>query len=237
MSRESGIRVPPGRAGMLVLRRRLAVAEAGASLLARKLTMLAAEADRLTAVADAAAGRWHTTAAEAQRWLVRAAQLDGERTLRHASPPPSATVAVTWTNLMGLRFPTRAACTVPVRRPDDAPAGGTAVLLADAAVREAVEAAAQHAAAVTAARVLTVEIGLTRQRLRALEHRVIPRLREVLRRRRAQVEELETADAVRRRWVGRVTGPAPAGPPAGSADPGENGPPPTTVSPGRRSSP
>ena len=220
----TAIRVPPGRAGLLRLRRSLAVAEAGADLLARKLAMLGAERDRLARAATGSGRRWAGAAAEAQRWLDRTAQLDGDRVIGLHVPADAATVRTDWTSLMGLRYVSRTRCTLPVRPADDVPAGGSALARAEAAVRDAVPLAAAHAAAVQAVRVVDRETRVTRQRLRALEHRRIPRLREALTRAQAQVDELENADAVRRRWAGDGNGPAGTGRPALSpADGGDDG--------------
>ena len=95
----TALRVPPGRAGALLLRRRLAVAEAGADLLTRKLSMLSVERVRLSAAADQAARRWRDASVEAQRWLERSAMLTGDRGLRLAALPPSATATFTWINV------------------------------------------------------------------------------------------------------------------------------------------
>ncbi|RZU53388.1 V/A-type H+-transporting ATPase subunit D [Krasilnikovia cinnamomea] len=197
----TALRVPPGRAGALVLRRRLAAADSAADLLRRKLAMLSAERDRLLRLADESAKRWHHRAMEAQRWLDRAGALGGDRGLRLAALPPSATASYTWTNLMGLRYPTAVECVLPDRHPDDVSPGSSALVCAEAAVRAAVPAGAEYAAARRAVDVVERETALTRQRLRALEHRWIPRLGAALAVAQAQLDELENADAVRRRWA------------------------------------
>ncbi|MEV4701806.1 V-type ATP synthase subunit D [Actinoplanes sp. NPDC049316] len=215
-----GVRVPPGRAGILILRRRLAVAEGGADLLTRKLTLLTAEADRLAARVAATEREWHTAASAARRRLSRAAGVGGERSLRLAALPPAAQVSLTWASLMGLRYVTETRCELPERPPTAAPPAAAA-LAADAAVREAVRAGARHAAAAHAVGVVAAEVRLTRQRLRALERRRIPALREALAQAHAQVEESEGADAARRRWAGAATGPASSR--LGPSGPGEPG--------------
>jgi V/A-type H+-transporting ATPase subunit D len=206
MTTAAATRVPPGRAGILRLRRRLAVAEAGADLLARKLTVLSVEADRLATVTAATGQQWHTAARNAQRSLDRAAQLAGDRGVRLAALAPQARVDVHRTALMGLGYPAGATCDLPARPADEPPPADAALMLAESTVRIAVPAAARHAAAVRAATTVNREAELTRRRLRALQHRRIPGLREALAQAVAQVEELEAADAVLRRWAGRPQG-------------------------------
>lgn len=201
MSGSRPIRVPPGRAGILLLRRRLAVAESGAGLLTRKLFVLGVEAERLDARARDTERSWHAAATAAQRLLDLAGRLGGDRVFRLAALPPRAHVDVRRTTLMGLSYPTGVRCELPERPADAMPPAGATLVLAERAVREAVRAAAGHAADVRAAETVRREVDLTRQRLRALEHHLIPALRETLARELRQVEELEAADAVLRRWA------------------------------------
>ncbi|GAA0815694.1 V-type ATP synthase subunit D [Spirilliplanes yamanashiensis] len=206
---------PPGRAGVLWLRRRLAAADAGAGLLTRKLVMLTAEARRRDAEAHAAEDRWRALAAEAGRRLERAGMIDGDAAVTAAGGP--ATVDVRWATLLGVRYPATATCAAPARPPGAAPAGGSAALQAEAAVRAALPAAARCAAAARAAAEIDREVTLTRQRLRALQRRWIPRLAAALRSVQAQIEEAEAADAVRRRWAAGARRSGGSGPPALSA--------------------
>ncbi|GID32379.1 V-type ATP synthase subunit D [Paractinoplanes brasiliensis] len=201
MRRPGSVRTPPGRAGVQLLRRRLAVAEAGARLLARELTVLGVEAERLDSAAAVARTRWHEAARRAQRLLDRAGQLTGDRGIRLALLPGGAEVTVHTTTLMALRYPGRVDCDLPERSPGAAPPGDATLVNAERAVREAVAEAARHAAATRAARIVADEAELTRRRLRALEHRRIPALREALDGALARIEEAESADAVLRRWA------------------------------------
>jgi V/A-type H+-transporting ATPase subunit D len=68
-----------------------------------------------------------------------------------------------------------------------------------AAYREAAQAAVRHAAAASALQTVEAELTATRQRVRALEHHWIPRLESGLTAARLQMDELEAADAARRR--------------------------------------
>jgi V/A-type H+-transporting ATPase subunit D len=200
MAGKGAVRVPPGRAGVLQLRRRLSVAEAGAGLLARKLTVLGTEADRLAARAAETGRQWQDAATLAQHSLGLAGQLAGDRGFRLAALASAARVTTTDTSLMGLRYPAGADCLLPERSAGDAPPADAALWCADQAVRAAIPAAAAHAIAVRAVETVDREAALTRRRLRALEHRRIPALREALRLAQAHVEEAEAADALLRRW-------------------------------------
>ncbi|WP_127509017.1 V-type ATP synthase subunit D [Actinoplanes solisilvae] len=201
MRAPGAVRTPPGRAGVQMLRQRLAVTEAGARLLARELTVLGIEAERLNAEATATGGRWHEAARRAQRRLDRAGQLVGDRGIRLAAPPGGAEVTLHTTMLMALRYPDGVDCDLPDRSPAASPPADAALVDAERAVREAVAEAARHAVATRAARIVAHEAELTRQRLRALEHRRIPALREALAGALARIEEAESADAVLRRWA------------------------------------
>ena len=103
--------------------------------------------------------------------------------------------------VMGLAHPDRVRCELPGRPADGPPLANGVLVLAERAVREAVPLAARHAAAVRAATVVSREATLTRHRLRALEHRRIPDLRGALLRALTQAEELESTDAIVRRWA------------------------------------
>jgi vacuolar-type H+-ATPase subunit D/Vma8 len=72
---------------------------------------------------------------------------------------------------------------------------------AEASYREAVRAAAEHAAAAAAVRVIGTEVLSTRQRVRALQRHWIPNLREALARTELALEQSEHEDAVQRRWA------------------------------------
>lgn len=102
---------------------------------------------------------------------------------------------------MGVRYPAEPGCRLPPRPPDAASLAGSALVLAEAAVRDAVPAGMRHAAATAAGRRVAAEIALTRQQVRAIERHWIPRLHEALDLSRLELEEYEHAEAVRRRWA------------------------------------
>ena len=187
--------VPPGRAGRLWLTRRLTVARRGADLLDRKLQVLQRELDQQRGAAARAAAEWKHSQADAERWLLRAALLGGERAIRLAAAATFAEVTISHSATMGVRYPADATCITPP------PIGGDGPALAAAreAHRAALAAAVQHAAAAEAFRVLEAETIATRYRLRAVRDRWIPRLEQALAEVTFALEELERADAARLR--------------------------------------
>jgi V/A-type H+/Na+-transporting ATPase subunit D len=193
---------PPGRAGRLWLTRRLETARRGVGLLDRKLRILQGELARGRAAATQTAARWESCQADADRWLLRAALLNGQRAIRLAGGTQPADVTVTYTTVMGIRYPAQAGCVIPAAATWDGPVLAQARL----AHRAALEAAVQHAAAAAALRILEDETAVTRYRLRAVRDRWIPHLEQALAEVTFEIEELERADAARlRRAVGQVT--------------------------------
>ena len=182
-----GFTVPPGRAGRLWLTRRLQVARRGADLLDRKLRILQAELGRFREAEARTAAEWGRCCTDAERWLLRASMLGGERAVRLAADGRPATVTIPYTVTMGVRHPASPVCDIPASVTWDGPAM-TRTRQAHAA---ALEAAVQHAAA--------AETLATRYRLRAIEDRWIPRLEEALAEVTLALEEQELADAARLR--------------------------------------
>ena len=190
-----GFTVPPGRAGRLWLTRRLQVARRGADLLDRKLRILQAELGRFREAEARTVAAWGRCCADAERWLLRASMLGGERAVRLAADGRPATVTIPYTVTMGVRHPASPVCDIPASVTWDGPTM-TRTRLAHAA---ALEAAVQHAAAAEALRVVEAETLATRYRLRAIEDRWIPRLEEALAEVTLALEEQELADAARLR--------------------------------------
>ncbi|HUC22389.1 MAG TPA: V-type ATP synthase subunit D [Streptosporangiaceae bacterium] len=191
--------VPPGRAGRIWLVRRLDTARRGADLLDRKLRILQRELSRLQVTAAGTAAEWDKCQAEARTWLLRAALLGGERAIQLADDDQAADVRVSYATTMGIRHPQMATCTLPPTLTWDSP------VLAGAreAHRAALEAAARHAAAAAAVRMVDDEVRTTRYRLRAVKDRWIPRLEQALAEVTFTIEELEHADAARLRLANR----------------------------------
>ena len=205
-------RVPPGRAGRIWLHRRLAAAERGREQLDRKLRILLPELQRRRLQAERLDREWRAACAVARTWLLRVAILGGEDAVLGAAAVEPARVEVTWATTMGLSYPAGAEL---VTRPDLVNRPGQAVPPANAAVVPAVEAfeaalraGVGSAAADEAVRRVEAEIAVTRRRMRALERRWMPWLRQALAEREAALEQAEREDGVRlRRAVAGRAGP------------------------------
>jgi V/A-type H+-transporting ATPase subunit D len=194
-------RVPPGRAGKLWLVRRLRTGRLAADLLDRKLRILTDRQRELAELVERTGQQWRAAWQEADRWGRRGAVLGGRRELRLAALAEPARVEVDWADLMGLRYPAGARCTVPDPGPGDRGPGTAALVAAAAAYRAALPAAASHAAATAAAASVAAEIAGTRRRQRAIADRWVPTLESALRERAARLAEDELAERVRLRWA------------------------------------
>ncbi|GAA1538877.1 hypothetical protein GCM10009827_067600 [Dactylosporangium maewongense] len=211
--------VPVGRSGLLWLRHRLEVTRHGSSVLRRKLTLLAAEHDRLRRRHAETARDWTAADAAARGRLERAVLLDGLEAIDAAAEMPPAEVCVPWTAVMGVRCPGEPSVLIPPR-PAQLPApGGAALSQAEAAYRAAALAAVRHAAADAALAAVESEMAATRRRVRALDRHWIPALEAALAARTLQLAELEAADLTRRR-----SGPLPAALEPGALEPGRGTP-------------
>ena len=195
------VHAPPGRAGRLWLQHRLATAERGAALLDHKLRILRIERERFALLEHRTAAAWEAADREAAQWLLRAVMLGGERSLRLGNAGGPAEVRVVWNQPMGVKYPAEAACALPPERPDGPPAGSAALVEARERYGRALQAAVEHAAVQAAVRVLAAEERVTRRRLRAIEERWVPRLRDSLRVTQLKLDEDEHGDAVRLRWA------------------------------------
>jgi V/A-type H+-transporting ATPase subunit D len=191
--------VPPGRAGRIWLVRRLGTARRGADLLDRKVRVLEGELTRLQAAASQTAADWDRCQADAHVWLLRAALLGGERAMRLADDGQAADVTISYETTMGIRYPRQATCSIPPAAGWDGPV----VARAREAHRAALAAAARHAAATAAVRVVDDEVRTTRYRLRAVQDRWIPRLEQALADVTFSLEEQERADTARLRLARR----------------------------------
>lgn len=195
----AALRVPPGRAGRLWLRRRLDLAERGAALLDRKLAILEPEARRLAALRDQTAREWEAACLRARAWQLRAALLGGRHSLLSATAP-AADITVHTATLAGVHYPAEVDCQLPQDLPSTTDTSAT-LLSARTAHREALTAAAQHAAASAAAHALHRELAATRTRVRGLRHHRIPALHNALAQLEFTLEEQERADLVRLSWA------------------------------------
>ena len=192
-----GKQLPPGRAGRLWLRDRLDIAERGVSLLEQKLRILDGELRRFRSQAEQTRSSWERACSDARMWQLRAELLGGQRSIRLASTDEPATVTVTWTSTMGIRYPAGIDCALPPADSADVVTGSAAVVHARQAHREALVAATAHAATSAAVDTIEREIRSTRRRARALSRHWLPHLRAELARIELELEEAERADAVR----------------------------------------
>jgi len=198
-------RVPPGRAGRLWLRGRIAAARRSAELLDRKRKLLQIEHARLAQASEATRTRWEAACVDGDRWGLRARVLGGasDVALAAAVVAGRADVALEWRNTMGVRHPEVARTEPAVLPPPDAAAANAAVAPAAAAYRRALEAAVDHAAANMSLRVVEAELRATERRQRAIERHRLPTLVEALRRLELYLDELEREERVVTRWAQR----------------------------------
>ena len=208
-------RVPPGRAGQLWLRRRLAAARRGAELLEQKLRILRDREAELVARTTTTGAAWTTACREAETWLLRGALVSGEEAVRGAAAAGTAEATVTWTATMGVRYPSGTGLRLPEPGEREPAAAGAALHLAVLAYRRATAAAVQHAASQHALRTVRAETARTRRQLRGVQDRWVPRLETALAEARLAVDDLEHDEAVRRRWAAQQR----AGPPGRPARP------------------
>lgn len=199
MARLRGL--PPGRAGRLWLAGRLRAGRRAADLLDRKLHVLLLERDRFGQIEQRTRARWQASWREADTWIVRAAVLGGERDVRLSAPPERAEITVSWASVMGVRYPVDATCRPPETSPSQRGPGSAALVEAAAAYREAIQAAAAHAASDAACRAIDAEIATTRRRLHAINDRWLPRLEHALRDLTRELDETERAETFRLRWA------------------------------------
>jgi V/A-type H+/Na+-transporting ATPase subunit D len=198
----AGIRgMPPGRAGRVWLQHRWEVADRGATLLETKMRILAGEQQRFVLLAERTERRWAEAVADAERWMLRADVLSGRRGLRLATEYQPAQVTIRWETTMGVTYPNRAHVRLPDPAPDAPTPDNTALVHAREAYRTALVAAAEHAAATAAREAVEKEMAATRQRLRAIKDRWVPRLEAAGRALTEALEEQEREEGMRLRWA------------------------------------
>ena len=145
---------------------------------------------------------WSAACAQARTWLLRVALVGGEDAVLGAAAQEPARVEVTWATTMGLGYPVGAEVVSPAST-RSVPPGNAAGVPAAEAFDAALRAGVRSAAAQEAVRRVEAEIAVTRRRMRALERRWMPWLRQALAEREAVLEQAEREDGVRlRRAVG-----------------------------------
>lgn len=195
--------VPPGRGGRIWLQRRLALARNAASRLDLKLRILRTDQVRAALLVERTRPEWEEQCRAAGTWLLRAALLGGEAAVRPSGNVPPAEVSVVWTSSMGTSYPAEAVLVIPEPDPHTTPLSSAGVIEARSAYCRALDAAVQHAVAEWASRAIDAEVLSTRQRLRGVQDRWVPRLDGALTRLRLALDEAEQADGVRLRWAAR----------------------------------
>ena len=191
------IRHPPGRSGRLWLIERLTVAERASGILRRKQHALRREEQRLARLLESSGAAWTAAVREAEMWQRRAMIVGARSSLRAvtAAEQPAA-VHLVWQTMMGVEFPGEARCDLA----PPAPIPGTPSLGSGAvAYRRAISAAVDHAAVAAAAERVHADLGLTQQRLTAVDERWIPALRETLRELELRLDEHEREELARSR--------------------------------------
>jgi V/A-type H+-transporting ATPase subunit D len=177
--------------------RRLEVARRGAEVLEQKRSTLLRERLHVEAQLAGAAADWQRASTAASAWNARATAATGPRALRLAAlEAEAAAVTVTWHNILGVVIPASAAVEAGA-----VPGGSAAVRLAAEAHAVALGSAAALAALQAASDAIEAELRRTVRRLRAIEHRWIPRHEAALRRLELSLEESELADIARTRWA------------------------------------
>ena len=197
------IAVPPGRAGRLWVDRRLQAARRGAELLDRKLNILQAELSAHREAAELTRQQWERCCADAEQWLLRAALLGGQRSIRLTAGGEVAEVRISYTVTAGVHHPAHGTCTIP----EPITWAGPTTAEARKAHGAALAAAVSHAAATAALRLIEAEAAVTRYRLHAIKDRWIPRLEQAHAEITFALDELERADQARLRRARGMTGP------------------------------
>ncbi len=190
-------RVPPGRAGRIWLRRRLATARRGRDQLDRKLRILQPEVQRQRIRAARSHEEWRRACARVRLWTTRVALVSGQDAFRHAAARHPAVVELSWATSMGVVYPS--AVSVTTTPEPGAVVDNAAVAPALEATRTALLAGARAAAADEAVRRIEAEIDVTRRRLHALDRRWLPWLEAELARLELALEQAEHEDGVRLR--------------------------------------
>jgi V/A-type H+-transporting ATPase subunit D len=198
-------RVPAGRAGRLWLMRRIAIAAHGADQLDRKIRVLAVELAARRRQRETLARSWEAEIEEAQRWVTRAAVIGGSDAVANAAAEP-VRVTVEWTSTIGVHHPRRAALPDPFV--PDAPLANAAVPYARSSFVKATRAGLDLAVADAAVAALAADLVRTRQRVRMLRRRLLPRLESQLQQLELALEQAEQDDHLRLR---RLTGRSAAG--------------------------
>lgn len=197
--------LPPGRAGLMWLARRSAVATRGADLLERKLRILLAEEKDYALLEQRTQQEWARAVGELDLWMLRSALISGQRAVRLAGDGAQCEVEVTWQLTMGVRYPTSATCRIPELPDSGFTPDNAALREAVPVAQRAVLAGVDHAVASAAHAAVVAEITTTRRQLRALRERWVPRLQTAHRHLLMALDDQEHDEHVRLRWAADPT--------------------------------
>lgn len=194
---------PPGRARKLWLEGRLRWARRAVDLLDSKRHALLIEDRRLAEARQRTATEWDVAGREARTWAVRARASSGSWAVWVASSSLEREAAITVTGVHGAGVARPGA--VDLHLPDLPAAAraatGPVVDEAADAHRRALRAAAAHAAAEAAYRLVHAELKETERRQRAIERIRIPALESELARLVLRLDELELQERLLSRWA------------------------------------
>lgn len=178
------------------------MARRGAELLDSKRRALLEHEQRLREDSAGAARDWDERYRTADRALVLAALLSGERHLELSQGRrPGWEVELRWQSEMGVAFPTVGRITSGAPEGLVAAGGSSALEVAADTFAGAVAAAIKCAVARRALETVRAELALTSRRQRVIERRWQPALRAAIHDLEVQLDELEREDGTRSRWV------------------------------------
>lgn len=195
--------LPPGRAGRLWLLGRLRAAQRAIDLLERKRELLRRAEAEMSARQEETRRVWQQASRAAEVWALRSGMLGGARDVHLAAAlvPATATVEVTPSTTVGVRYPGDARCRLAEPPPAARAAANAALEPGVVAHRVALEAAAASAVAERAWHTVDAELRATERRLRAIQRRRVPALEDALHGLELQLDELERAELLTSRWA------------------------------------
>ena len=171
-------------------------------LLDTKRRLLQEEVQRLERRRSATADAWAAALAQARTWELLRGHAGRQPLLKIGkSSPTSLGDGRPGHVLVGISYPGTVICAPPDISAENAPPPAPAVSRAAEAYRRALRVGAEHAVAVAALDTVAAELARTRQRLRAVRNRGLPRLKDRLTAIERALDEQERADIARMRWA------------------------------------
>lgn len=200
--------LPAGRMARLWLRARLEVAGRAVKVLEQKIQALNREQRRARHHAEETERVWNDALRQADLWFLRATVIGGSLQigLAQSQVEGPAEAHIRWRSLMGVTYPAEVSLETPGTGAVGSVARSAALTFAAQAYARAVKLALDRAAATRALALLESELRLTRRRLRGLDNRWIPLLRETLHDVELRLAEEEREEMVRSKWVAERAG-------------------------------